>query len=115
MRRRLTSGADFTAVFAATDVVAAGVYAAAAEHRLTIPDDLSVVGYDDVELAQDLRPRLTTVHVPYEDLGRTAAQIAVDDQHLQPGWTGDYRLFKTHVVIRNSVRRPESPGQRDRG
>jgi len=113
MRRAVAAGTDFTAVFAATDVVAAGVYAAAAEHGLTIPDDLSVVGYDDVELAQDLRPRLTTVHVPYEDLGRTAAQIAVDDQHLQPGWTGDHRLFKTHVVIRSSVTRPESPRQVD--
>ncbi|MEU4197133.1 LacI family DNA-binding transcriptional regulator [Kribbella sp. NPDC026611] len=104
-RRRLTAGHDFTAVFAGTDVVAAGVYAAANEQGLSVPEDLSVVGYDDVELAQDLRPRLTTVHVPYEDLGRTAAQIAVADQHLQPGWAGYHRLFKTHVVIRSSVSR----------
>ena len=44
-----------------------------------------MVGYDDVELAQDLRPRLTSVHVPYEELGRAAAKIALDSQHQQPG------------------------------
>ncbi|NUS00553.1 MAG: LacI family DNA-binding transcriptional regulator [Kribbellaceae bacterium] len=104
-KRRLVAGQDFTAVFAATDVVAAGVYAAAAEFNLNVPGDLSVVGYDDVELAQDLRPRLTTVHVPYEELGRTAAKIALDSAHQQPGWTGDHRLFTTHVVVRNSVSR----------
>ncbi|WP_327635921.1 LacI family transcriptional regulator [Kribbella sp. NBC_00482] len=104
-KNRLAAGQDFTAVFAATDVVAAGVYAAAAEFDLRVPEDLSVVGYDDVELAQDLRPRLTSVHVPYEELGRAAAKIALDSQHQQPNWTGAHRLFTTHVVVRNSVTR----------
>ena len=70
---------DFTAVFAATDVMAAGVYAAVNEAGLSVPDDISIVGYDDIELAQDLRPRMTSVHVPYEEIGRTAAKVAADE------------------------------------
>ncbi|TDO29646.1 LacI family transcriptional regulator [Kribbella sp. VKM Ac-2527] len=102
-RRRLLGDRDFTAVFAATDAMAAGVYTAATERGLRIPDDLSVVGYDDVELAQDLRPRLTSVHVPYEELGRTAARVGMAEDHQREDWPGVRLELKTHVVIRDSV------------
>jgi len=101
-RQRLRGDRDFTAVFAETDIMAAGVYTAAAEAGLRVPEDVSIVGYDDVELAQDLRPRLTTVRVPYEELGRAAVRLALDDQadggerHVTLG---------THVVVRESVAR----------
>ncbi len=71
-----------TAVFAASDNVAAGVMNAAQERGMKLPEDLSVVGFDDLELARKLWPKLTTVHIPFEQLGEMAARQLVS--HIQP-------------------------------
>ncbi len=96
-RRRLARDRDFTAIFAGTDHMATGVLEALDEAGLRVPDDVSLVGYDDIELARDLRPRLTTVHVPYEDLGRAAVRLALDGRPVPRTVLG------THVVVRQSV------------
>jgi LacI family transcriptional regulator len=72
------------------------------EDGLRVPDDVSVVGYDDVPLATDVTPNLTTVHVPHEELGRTAARVAL----AQSGSPTAHRrtVLGTHVVVRDSVR-----------
>lgn len=102
-RARLGRAPDFTAVFAETDIMASGVYVALEEAGLRVPEDISVVGYDDIDVAQDLRPRLTTVHVPYEELGRTAVRLALD---AEPGRrAGQHVVLGTHVVVRQSVAR----------
>jgi LacI family transcriptional regulator len=68
-----------TAILCGNDRMALGVYLAAGEAGLRVPDDLSVVGYDDqVDLASDVRPALTTVRIPYRELGRWAARQVVD-------------------------------------
>ncbi|WP_010203997.1 LacI family DNA-binding transcriptional regulator [Salinibacterium sp. PAMC 21357] len=99
---RIARGIDFTAIFAASDVVAAGAMSALADAGLDVPGDISVVGFDDIALASDLRPRLTTVHVPYEELGRLAVRTALEgnkpDEHI---------VLATHVVIRDSVAPPQ--------
>jgi LacI family transcriptional regulator len=69
---------EVTAVVAANDRVAFGVYQAAQERGLRIPDDLSVVSFDDEYLASYLRPRLTTVKIPYFEMGRTAMKLVLD-------------------------------------
>lgn len=63
-----------TAIFACNDEMAAGIYKAAMRLGLSIPDDLSVVGYDDSPLASQLWPSLTTIHLPVSDVGRLAVQ-----------------------------------------
>ncbi|MEV8547990.1 LacI family DNA-binding transcriptional regulator [Streptomyces sp. NPDC051572] len=98
-RELLAQRAEFTAVFAMTDMIAAGVYKALREAGLRVPDDVSVVGFDDIPLATDLVPELTTVHVPHEELGRAAVRLALNRadhpvQHLTMG---------THVVVRGSA------------
>ncbi len=60
------------AVVMANDMMAVGAYQAAKELGYKIPDDIAVVGFDDIYLSQFLAPRLTTVHVPIQDLGRKA-------------------------------------------
>ena len=62
------------AVFAANDMMAVGAYEAAKSLKLKIPDDIAVAGFDDIFLSQFLTPRLTTVHVPLEELGKKAAR-----------------------------------------
>ncbi|MGL5102110.1 MAG: substrate-binding domain-containing protein [Plesiomonas sp.] len=63
-----------TAVFCGNDVMAVGAYQVLHYAGLQVPEDMSVMGYDDIELARYLSPPLTTVHQPKEDLG----QLAVD-------------------------------------
>lgn len=108
LRTLLRSGPEFTAVSAANDLVAAGAYQAVLEQGLRIPEDISVVGYDDVPVARDLRPGLTTVHVPLEELGRAAVRLVVGDDS-DPQHAADQRIrIGTHVVVRGSVAPPRS-------
>jgi LacI family transcriptional regulator len=96
-----------TAVFAGSDMLAAGVYLAMYEDGRRIPQDVSVVGFDDT-LAAYLTPQLTTVSLPARELGKCAAQLAV--ARLQPERFAcpDIASFGSHLVIRNST--TQSPG-----
>jgi LacI family transcriptional regulator len=64
-----------TAIFAGSDQQALGVYEAARQRGLRIPEDLSVVGFDDLPVCQWLSPPLTTVRQPLAEMGRTAADM----------------------------------------
>ncbi len=63
-----------TAIFAASDVQAMGVYEAARQHRLRLPEDLSVVGFDDVPMAAFASPPLTTLHQPLAEMAALAVR-----------------------------------------
>ncbi len=67
-----------TALLMGNDQMATGAYLALARLGLRIPDDVSVVGYDDEPLAADLSPALTTVRIPFYEMGRIAAQHVLD-------------------------------------
>ncbi|HET8555386.1 MAG TPA: LacI family DNA-binding transcriptional regulator [Rhodanobacteraceae bacterium] len=73
-RRLLALPQRPTAVFAGNDDTAAGVLWAAAAQGLSVPDDLSVCGFDDTPLSRQVWPSLTTVCQPSQDMGRIAAQ-----------------------------------------
>ncbi|MFF9017435.1 LacI family DNA-binding transcriptional regulator [Streptomyces sp. NPDC014870] len=98
-RELLVSQKDFTAILAASDAVASGAYGALFEAGRSVPDDVSVVGFDDVPVAEDLRPALTTVHLPHEELGRTAVRHALQRSEQ----TKQHVVLGTHVVVRGSV------------
>ncbi|WP_353114527.1 LacI family DNA-binding transcriptional regulator [Microbacterium sp.] len=66
---------DFTAVFAANDVMAIGLMHGFRDAGLGVPQDVSVVGFDDVPVAAHVAPPLTTVHQDFPELGRRAVQI----------------------------------------
>lgn len=67
-----------TALFCANDEIAMGAYAAAAERRLSIPNDLAVTGWDDIPVARFLAPALTTVRQPLTEIGTMAARLVVE-------------------------------------
>ena len=75
--RELLAEVRPTGIFAASDVVAIGVLQAARQLGLIIPEDLSLVGFDDIPMAEMLAPPLTTIWQPAEDLGRTAVSMLV--------------------------------------
>ena len=68
-----------TAVFAGNDEMAVGVYQAVRRAGLRVPDDLSIVGFDDAPIATRIWPTLTTVRLPIRHMGRTAVQLLVSN------------------------------------
>lgn len=102
MRKLLESGLEYSAVFAGNDGVAAGAMQALREAGKRIPDDVSIVGFDDVPSARDFDPPLTSVSVPQEDLGRTAVKLATDRSSDASG--RQHVMLGTHLVVRKSVR-----------
>jgi DNA-binding LacI/PurR family transcriptional regulator len=81
------TGPSPDAVFAATDRLAVAALGLAADRGLTVPRDLAVVGFDDLPLAAYLRPSLSTVAQPAQELGETAIALALalaDGEHPQP-------------------------------
>ncbi len=97
-----------TAIFACNDNMALGVYAAAQRAGLRIPDELSVVGFDDLVEARVASPPLTTVRQPVVELGATAMRSLLDLRSGQP--TSRRRELPTELVIRGSVApAPTSP------
>ncbi len=91
-----------TAIFASSDASAIGVYEAARQLRLRVPDDISVVGFDDTSIARIATPGLTTVHQPLEDMGAAAVRTLMDRRGGRPITGGPLRLA-THLVVRGST------------
>ena len=77
-RELLARNGGFTAVAAANDMLAVGCYAALDEAALQCPDDISVIGFNDMPFIDRLRPPLTTVRFPHYQLGTEAAQLLLE-------------------------------------
>lgn len=91
------------AIFAANDMTAIGVYEAAQQHQLSIPDDVAVVGFDDIYLSRLVKPRLTTVHVPIIELGTKATRYLIKMiDHEQETEAGYNETLSTGLVIGGS-------------
>jgi len=92
-----------TAIFAASDVQAMGVYEAARQHGLLLPQDLSVVGFDDVPMAQWMSPPLTTVRQPLAEMATLATQTLLEGDTT--GLQNRVELA-TALVVRSSTQGP---------
>ncbi|WP_448003587.1 LacI family DNA-binding transcriptional regulator [Agromyces bauzanensis] len=104
--RELLSSPDRpTAIFAGSDLQALGAIEAARELGLRVPEDVSIVGYDDIPLAQWLTPRLTTVHQPLRRMGEEAARLVIRLSEGSVGTTPRMDLA-TSLVVRDSTAPP---------
>jgi DNA-binding LacI/PurR family transcriptional regulator len=112
MAALLRARPDLTAVFVASDVVAFGAIAAIRDAGRGVPDDVSVVGFDDIPLAAFSDPPLTTVHVPAFELGRSAGVALLDRIHGRRGITRT--VLPIELVLRSSTTRPGSGTRRAR-
>ena len=88
-----------TAIFAGNDEMAAGVLQAARQMEVRVPEDLSVVGFDDFEIARRLWPSLTTVRTPTREIGRLAAERLIG---LDEGEGRDMQDRLPLLVVRQS-------------
>jgi DNA-binding LacI/PurR family transcriptional regulator len=91
-----------------TDTLAVGALQAAAELGVSVPADLSVVGFDDSPIAEHTTPPLTTVAQPQEEKGRLAAQWLIEDIERGAGLRGRERqtILPTELVVRQSTAPP---------
>lgn len=113
---RLPVGRRPTAVFCANDLVALGMLQELIRHRLRVPDDIAIVGYDDIEFAAAAAVPLSSVRQPREELGRTAATLLLEEVQ-DPGHRHRHVVFAPELVPRDStLGRPcdgtDSPGRR---
>lgn len=93
-----------TVVLCANDVLAVGALRGARQMGLSVPDDVSIVGFDDIELAQVTYPELTTVHVPHREMGRRAAQVLIE--RLENGTPMHGHELVADIRFRGSLGRP---------
>ena len=97
--------AEFTAIAAANDMLAVGCYAALEETTLQCPDDVSVMGFNDMPFIDRLRPPLTTVRFPHYQLGTEAAQLLLERIN---GGEGPVKIMylAPELVVRGSTASP---------
>jgi DNA-binding LacI/PurR family transcriptional regulator len=104
MSSLLSAGVPFTAGFVASDAVLIGANAALREHGLRIPDDISLVGFDDIAWSKYVDPSLTTIRLPAQALGYQACTMLM--QILNGQSVPERNLvLPTELIIRNSCRR----------
>ena len=104
-----------TAVLAMSDVMAVGVIGAAGRLGLNVPADLSVVGFDDIELASHVQPPLTTVHQPVRRKGEEACRLLLAAIERAETAQPEHRCLETRLIVRGSsgpapASRPEARG-----
>ncbi len=100
-RRLLDRAPEVTAIFCQNDNIALAVYDVAAERSIKIGDELSVIGFDNDYHSAHIRPRLTTVNFPVEEMGIEAAKGVLAIVHEQDA--NIKRLLQPKLVIRESV------------
>ncbi|RDI36890.1 LacI family DNA-binding transcriptional regulator [Falsibacillus pallidus] len=93
---------DITAVFASSDELAVGAMSHAIRHGIRVPDDLSVMGYDDTKLAEMMIPSLTTVAQPLYEMGLMAATMLFDMK--SSGAVIESRIMNHKIMERETVK-----------
>ncbi|HTX39711.1 MAG TPA: LacI family DNA-binding transcriptional regulator [Bryobacteraceae bacterium] len=102
---KLLSASPPTAVVAANDLMAIGAMHCAFDRRVRVPEDLSIIGFDDITFAQFTQPALTTVAVPRAEIGKLAFE-ALSVMIASPDTEGATCEVRTNLVIRQTTARP---------
>lgn len=93
---------NITAIFASSDEIAAGAMSAAIRNGIKIPDQLSIIGYDNTKIAEMIIPSLTTVAQPLHDMGMVAATMLFEMK--ETGEVTQSRIMSHEIVERETVR-----------
>ncbi len=101
--RAWDAGLRPTGILAMSDVLAIGAIGALRRHGLSVPADVSVVGFDDIEVAAHLDPALTTVHQPIARKGREAIELLLAAIDGAAAVAPEHRILGTHLVVRAST------------
>jgi DNA-binding LacI/PurR family transcriptional regulator/signal transduction histidine kinase len=108
MQKKYSTEYDFTAVFAANDYLALGVIEASKEAGLRVPEDIAVIGYDDIVYAKISKPGLTTVRQDLAGIGTKAAEYLIKSIR-ENNLLNEVIFVKSNLIIRNSCGCTEQP------
>jgi LacI family transcriptional regulator len=109
LRALLDGGGEFTAVIAGNDLMALGCYETLAGCPLRCPDDVSVIGFNDMHFADKFAPPLTTVRIPHHEMGRRAAEQLLAQIDGAPGVAPPI-VLPVELVVRRSTGEPARRG-----
>jgi LacI family transcriptional regulator len=110
MQQLLTGAKSFSAVVAFNDMSAIGAIRALQDFGLKVPQDISVIGFDDIKAAEFNNPRLTTVRQPLSNMGRIAAQCVLNRLHGSERYRKQI-VVEPELIVRESTHRvkPKNP------
>jgi len=101
-----------TAVIAYNDLMALGVLSRLADRGVAVPDEMSVVGFDDIPMAAMVTPHITTVALPLEQAGRAAVELLLE-RLADPGPTGVHeQTLDARLIVRASTAPPRGSAPR---
>jgi alanine racemase len=103
LKRAWADGIRPTAILAMSDAMAIGAMRALRDLRLTIPGDVSVVGFDDIDLAPHVYPPLTTVHQPIRRKGEEAVRLLLAVVERRNHANPEHLRLETHLIVRGST------------
>ncbi|MEV4071742.1 LacI family DNA-binding transcriptional regulator [Nonomuraea fuscirosea] len=99
-----------TAVFCANDLVAIGVLQEMTQRGLRVPEDLAIIGYDDIDFAAAAAVPLSSIRQPREQLGHTAAQLLLEEANEPAGHEHRLVVFQPDLIVRTSTAAPSHAG-----
>ena len=102
MKEKLSENHDFTAVYAISDTMALGAMRALKEAGIEVPDNISVVGFDGIDMGQYYVPSLTTIRQPFEDMAHKTTAILFDV--IRKGAAHEKIIMEAELVERESVK-----------
>lgn len=99
----LASGHPFTAIFVYNDAMAIGAISTLEDNGYKVPQDISVIGFDDVLISRYSRPKLTTLHYPIEEMAKQATKLALKSFNADPNFMFNKHKYLPHLVKRESA------------
>ena len=102
MEKLVQNAPNMTAVFAASDEMAIAAISVAAKHGIKVPEDISIIGYDNLKLAEMVVPALTTVNQPLYDMGKWASEKLIS--MIENGGIAESTIIPHKIVERQTVR-----------
>ena len=100
-KKLLKKNKKIDAIFCTSDEIAMGAYQAIKEEGLNIPKDISIIGFDNSRLSKLVKPKLTTVQLPYSEMTQKAIQHIIDPQKFDDNFN---ILVESPLIIRESVK-----------
>lgn len=95
---------NFSAICCANDLIAIGAIQALRERNLKIPQDISIVGFDDIQTAKLIDPSLTTIRQPAYEMGQKASEILINSLNNKNTDSTGVITFKPTLIVRNSTK-----------
>ena len=97
----LSSYPDVDGIIACNDIVAISIYMILHKRNISVPEQIQLIGFDDVHLSSLISPELTTIHQPIEEMGRKAISIICDPDGLEK--RGKQLVFPVHLIERETT------------